>query len=383
MKVMPTRIAYVVNSLNPGGTEKLVVEMSLSLSREFELEVFCLDEPGSWAATLRGNGVPVTCLWRQPGLDLSMPSRLAGHLRRMRADIVHAHQCTPWFYAALSRFLYPASRLLLEEHGRFYPEEDKPIRRLVNRIAICPMTSRFVAVSNDIRSRLERYEGVRRAAVEVVYNGVSSPPPLDIAKRQQLRAQFGFDDSHFVVGTVGRFDPIKNLDMLIDSMAIAAGDHPELRGLLVGNGPEFARVDSLLRQRGLQDHLVLAGYRSDAQMIVQCMDLFALSSLSEGTSMALLEAMAAGVPVAVTAVGGNPEIVTDGQTGWVVPSGGVTELGRVIGEAISDARLRASHGAAGKREIRTRFTFDGMRDQYRRIYGEMVGRIAADLTRSQ
>lgn len=114
-------LAYVVNSLNPGGTEKLVAEMSFAFAAEFDIVVLCLDEPGLWANDLRDREIPVHCLWRQPGLDLAMPMRLAEHFRRCHTQIVHAHQCTPWFYAALSRLLYPAPRLLLEEHGRFFP----------------------------------------------------------------------------------------------------------------------------------------------------------------------------------------------------------------------------------------------------------------------
>ena len=157
-------LAYVVNSLNAGGTEKLVVDMSLAFAPDFEVAVICLDEPGVWAKNLREKNIPVHCIWRQPGLDMNVPVRLAHHLRRYETKIIHAHQCTAWFYAALSRLLYSSPSLLMEEHGRFFPEVENRKRAFVNRWAVRRLTHRFVAVSEDVRARLKRFEGLERAA---------------------------------------------------------------------------------------------------------------------------------------------------------------------------------------------------------------------------
>lgn len=364
-------LAYVVHSLNPGGTEKLVVEMSRAFAGEYDLLVLCLDEPGAWANELRGRGIPVHCVWRQPGLDLSVPVKLARHLRRHRTGIVHAHQCTPWFYAALARLLYPAPRLLLEEHGRFYPEVKHWPRALLNRLLIRRLTDRFVAVSEDVRRRLERYEGLDARRIEVIYNGVVAEPLLSPGARAALRSELGFSPEHFVVGTAGRFDPIKNLPLLIASLERAGREIGGLRGLLVGDGPQLADVRAQLKQRGLGDRVALTGFRDDARKLVQCLDLFVLASRSEGTSVALLEAMAAGVPVAVTAVGGNPEIVIDGQTGWVVPSESEEALTAAIRAAVIEPQARQGLARAGRRRFEERFGFERMLASYRAVYRSM------------
>lgn len=366
------RLAYVVNSLNPGGTEKLVVEMSLAFSARFDLIVVCLDEPGTWAADLRRRGIPVYCLWRQPGLDLAMPWRLAQHFRRARTQIIHAHQCTPWFYSALSRVFYRAPRLLLEEHGRFFPEVRNRVRELVNRLLIRPLTHQFVAVSADIRMRLREFEGLKRAPIDVVYNGVVVEPLLSSEARAQLRTELGFAPGDFVVGTVGRFDPIKNLPMLVESLSRAHRSLPNIRGLLVGHGPVFGAIRKQIEKAGLDGDVHTTGFRSDARRLLQCMDLFVLASFSEGTSMALLEAMAAGVPVAVTAVGGNPEIVIAGESGWVVPSGAVDELSNVIIAAASDSPLRARYARAGQRRFGEHFAFERMIGGYQQRYQNLL-----------
>jgi len=365
-------LAYVVNSLHPGGTEKLVVEMSLAFTAEFDLRVLCLDEPGLWAGRLREQGIPVHGLWRQPGLDAAMPIKLARHFRQQRTRIVHAHQCTPWFYAALARLLYPVPRLLLEEHGRFFPEVENRKRAWFNRWIVKPLTHRVVAVSEDVRERLRRYEGLQHQAIAVVYNGVAPEPLLDAATRTALRREWGFAAEDFVVGTVGRFDPIKNLPLLVNSLARAGAKASNIRGLLVGDGPELGATRDLIERLRLTDRVRLTGFRDDARTLVQCMDLFVLSSFSEGTSMALLEAMAASVPVVVTAVGGNPEVVTRDQTGWVVPSNSVEALSAALLEAANHPGKRRTLADAGQRRFEERFAFGRMIEMYRQIYREML-----------
>jgi len=370
-------LAYVVNSLNAGGTEKLVVDMSLAFAEEYNLLVICLDEPGKWAASLRERGIEVVCLWRQPGLDLSMPLKLARCLRAAGTNIIHAHQCTPWFYGALSRLYYRAPALILEEHGRFYPEISNWKRALVNRWLIRRLTHRFVAVSADIRHRLEAYEGLDSGQIQVIYNGISAPDPLLPGERDALRASFGAGPADFVVGTVGRFDAIKNLPMLVQAVARAQREVPRVRGVLVGDGPVMPAIRDLVVSTGMGKSIHLTGFRGDAGKVTQCMDLFVLSSLSEGTSMALLEAMAAGVPAAVTAVGGNPEIVLDGVTGWTVPTKDVDALARAIVSAASDDERRSAIADAGRQRYVGQFTRRHMIDGYRTLYRQLFDASAA------
>lgn len=366
-------LSYVVNALNAGGTERLVVEMGCAFAADYRVQVICLDEPGVWAGELRRRGVPVEVVWRQPGFDAGMPGRLARLFRRHGTDIVHAHQCTPWFYAALSRVLHPRPRLLLEEHGRFYPEQDAPLRVFVNRTVINRLTHRFVAVSADIGQRLVRYEGLDPQAIEVVYNGVTPATLVSTDERAALRRDLGFSPDDVVAGTVGRFDPIKNLPMLVRSLEDAGAAYPRLKGLLIGDGPEFPSIRAMIERGPMRERVRLTGYRGDARRIAQCLDLFVLPSFSEGTSMALLEAMAAGVPAIVTRVGGNPEIVVQDETGWVVSSDAGPELTAALGQAVDDPDERRTRAERGRRRFEEKFTMDQMMASYRQRYREMLG----------
>lgn len=369
-------LAYVVHSLNPGGTEKLVVEMSLAFAADFSVHVFCLDEPGLWAGDLRAAGIPVSCLWRQPGLDLLVSRRLAKGLRSCAADIVHAHQCTPWLYSALARLAFPKPRLLLEEHGRFFPEVKSVGRRTFGAVVLRRLTHRFVAVSQDVKARLARYEGLNANEIEVIYNGVKPDAPMSECDRVTSRAELGFGPEHFVIGTAGRFDPIKNLEMLVRGIGEAARVEARVRGLLIGDGEQLTAIRNLVDGLDLADRVRFTGFRPDARKLIQCLDLFVLSSFSEGTSLALLEAIAAGVPVAVTGVGGNPEIVVAGETGWVVPSGAVAALAAVILEAARDKALRTRFSVAGRQRFDECFAFAEMISSYRKLYGGLIGNVA-------
>jgi glycosyltransferase involved in cell wall biosynthesis len=272
----------------------------------------------------------------------------------------------------LSRLLHFAPRLLLEEHGRFFPEIRSLKRVLVNRLLVRRLTHRFVAVSRDIRERLRKYEGLDETRIEVIYNGVKTEKPLVPDARDELRKELGFDPGNYVVGTVGRFDPIKNLPMLVGGLARAGRNIPSLHGLLVGDGPAFTQIRSLVGNEGLSDRVRMTGFRDDAGKLIQCMDLFVLPSFSEGTSIALLDAMAAGVPVVVTDVGGNPELVLNHETGWVVPSNSVEALTAAILESANDAAKRRRFAEAGKHRFENRFTFERMIENYRKMYRSLL-----------
>jgi glycosyltransferase involved in cell wall biosynthesis len=160
--------------------------------------------------------------------------------------------------------------------------------------------------------------------------------------------------------------------MLIDSFAAAIKVVPNLKGLLVGDGPEYKEIGVRVESSGLSGAVRMPGFRNDAQLLIQCMDLFVLSSKSEGTSMALLEAMAAGVPVVVTDVGGNPEIVLHEETGILVRSGSVDALAKAIIEAQRSFEMYRDLGVAGRRRFLERFSFTKMIQSYRNIYDDLL-----------
>ncbi|WP_456432627.1 glycosyltransferase [Thermosulfuriphilus sp.] len=365
-------VCHLVLSLEPGGTEHLVYKMCRDLRRDHHVLVCCLDSLGYWGKRLREEGVAVYVLFRSPGIDLSIPFALSRILRAHQVDILHTHQYTPFFYGALTRILIPGLKVLFLEHGRHWPEKESSLKNLFNRLILQPLASRIVAVSRETKERLIKYEGLSGRRIEVIYNGIEDIPSLEPEERFKLRQSLGFGLEDQVVITVGRFDPIKNLPLLLEALALARSNGARLKGLLVGDGPMMADIKALRRRLGLEEALVLTGYRTDARRLLQAGDIFVLSSFSEGTSLALLEAMAAGLPCVVTEVGGNPEIVIDGRTGFVVPSGSVVRMAAALSLLAERKDIAQKMGRAARRRFEEGFTFEAMMDKYRRLYRALV-----------
>jgi glycosyltransferase involved in cell wall biosynthesis len=367
------KIAYVVNSLNLGGAENLVVQMSLAFSSTHSVMVICLDEPGLWADKLRTAGIPVYCVYRQDGLDFHTALRLAALTRKYDIDIIHAHQCTAWFYAALSRLLFRKPKLLFEEHGRHYPEVRSVKKIIVNKLLVQHLTHYIVAVSHDLSQRLIEFEGVSLGRIKVIYNGIESPLQLSEEKRVNLRKGFGVLIDEFLVGSVGRLDHIKNYPLLLQTFAELITEYPKAKLMLVGEGPEREHLQNLAEELAIVEKVIFTGYRQDATDLLQAFDLFVLCSFSEGTSMALLEAMATGLPSVVTDVGGNSDLITSGESGWVVNSDDKHSLLIASKEAIGDCRKARKYALNARTRFDKQFTFDRMISGYQNLYLSMVG----------
>jgi L-malate glycosyltransferase len=367
---MKKRIAYVVHSLNPGGTERLAADMALALQKEYDIRIICLDEPGIWADPVRAAGIPVISFYRQPGLDLRLPVMLACYAEKNRIDFFHAHQTTPWFYAGLSRLIQPKTKLVFEEHGRHYPEFLNKKKRLFNRMVLQKLTNTVVAVSRDVKDRLVSYEGIDPKKIQVVYNGTRPLPPMTPKDRNALRHRLGFQENDIVAGFIGRLDPIKNLPLILEGFLRAFRQCPALKLLIIGDGPMMAQTKDSIRQLNIQKQVTLAGYQPDAAKLAPAMDIFLLVSFSEGTSMALLEAMSAGVPAIVTRVGGNPEIVVHDQTGWIIFSDDPDALTKALVEAATDREKCQTMGTNAEKRFLEKFTFNRMIQHYQTIYRE-------------
>ena len=369
---MKKKIAYIVHSLNLGGTERLAVDMSLAFRDSFQMHIICLDEPGIWAGNVRGMDIPVTCFYRQEGLDLTIPQFLAAYARKNQIDLFHAHQSSPWFYSALSRFFYSKPKLLFQEHGRLYPEILNKKRRFLNKVLIQKLTHKAVAVSEDVKRRLNIYEGLNSENCKVIYNGTKVNESVTGQKREDLRYEFGFQKSDIVVGSVGRLDQIKNFPLMLKGFTKAKKQIKNLKGIIIGDGPMKTDLFRLIKELKIEEDFKLPGYKSNAAVYTNVFDIFTLLSFSEGTSMALLESMACGLPSIVTDVGGNPEIVLNGETGRVIPSDDVSSFSEVLVRMCKKSEKRRELGNKARKRYQEKFTFDHMVKQYELIYGEIL-----------
>jgi L-malate glycosyltransferase len=363
-------VMQVVLSLTPGGTEHLVVEICTRLQPGFAVTVCCLDDEGSWAAGLQRQGIEVIALHRRPGFRPGIGHRIARLAAERGVDLLHCHQYSPFVYGRVAAMWNRGLRIVYTEHGRLSDAAPTWKRRVVN-----PLLSRFdgsiVAVSGELREYMiaSRFPAER---VGVIHNGIEPRVPPSRDDREAARRTLGLDDDAFVIATVARLDPVKDLMTLLDAFADVRRRRPRARLVIVGDGPERERLASRAGRDDLAGGVLITGFRADVRALLPAADLYVSSSISEGISITILEAMAACVPVVATAVGGTPEILADG-TGVLVASRDPQQLAWAILSLEADAGRRRALAAAARERLETAFTLDRMVDDYASMYRRLIG----------
>lgn len=359
------RVMQLVLSLSPGGTERLVIEIVRALSERIDSIVCCLDQPGAWADELVALGVPVVSLAREPGFHPALAVRLARVLKQRDIDIVHCHHYSPYVYGLLAAVLQPTVQLVFTEHGRLSDAAPSRKRRFVN-----PLLSRWpgklCAVSADLKNHMIA-EGFPARRVGVTYNGIDPGQRPTAAERRAARESLGLPEGAFVVGTVGRLDPVKNLHLLLQTHAFLVSKHSHVRTVIVGDGSERASLEAHAQSLGITDSITFAGYRADVRALLPAFDVYMNTSSYEGVSLTILEAMATALPVVATRVGGNPEVVIDQETGLLLPSI-ARSLADAVGGLIHDERRRRVLGDAGRFRVKRHFSIARMVEEYASVY---------------
>jgi L-malate glycosyltransferase len=358
------RVLQVVLSLNPGGTERLVMELAERLHPELPTAVCCLDEPGAWADELRTKGIDVTALGRQPGFHPALGLALGRIADRHGATVVHAHHYSPFIYSCLARVRRPSLKLVFTEHGRLSDAPPSAKRRLANRV-FGRLPHAIYAVSENLRQHIVA-EGFAAASVGVIYNGIDIGPLPDAAARIRIRSTLGAADNVLVVGTIARLDPVKDLGTLITAVAALAARRRVLLAV-IGDGSERGQLERLAATLGITAHVRFLGQRDDARDWLAGCDVYVNSSVTEGVSLTILEAMAAGLPIVATHVGGTPEVVEDDR-GRLIPARDAVALRKALEELSEHPGLSAKLGAAARACAEKRFRLDRMIGEYRAVY---------------
>jgi glycosyltransferase involved in cell wall biosynthesis len=354
------------------GAESLVYEMVLGMEAEFDFSLYLLDDIGPLGRELAERGVPVTVLGRKPGVDLGLARRLGKAFRADGVELVHAHQYTPWFYATLGAMQgFSRPKVLFTEHGRHYPDFRRPKRVAFNRVLL-PFTDGIVAVSGFIRDCLRDNEGLPESRIRVLYNGIDPDRFAVSPDRDALRRGQGIGPDDPVVGIAARFAPVKDHATLLGAFRAVKQRLPAAKLVLAGDGELRSDLEARSDELGIRDSVRFLGVRRDVPALLRTWDVFCLSSLSEGTSVTLLEAMASGLPAVVTRVGGNPEVVQEGVTGHTAPRGDAEALGDALVRVLSDRETGARMGQAGRTRVHEIFTIDGMVDGYRALYRSLL-----------
>jgi glycosyltransferase involved in cell wall biosynthesis len=356
----------VLPSLVPGGQEVIVLRLSLALRKAgFIVGVTCTELEGPLADRMRDEGFDVA-LVPAPGLRTNLrASALIRRFVELRPDVVHVHSGV-WLKAARAARMAGVPRVVHTIHGLL---DHEPWHSAMFKRFAARHTDMIVAVSEPLGHHLVDDVGVVAAKVQVILYGVDTTHFQPGGDRTALRERLGLAQDGPVIGHVARLAAIKNQTLLLDAFANVLRERPSAALVIVGDGDERLRLESRIAELGIGGAERLVGEVDDAAPIYRDFDVFALTSNNEGTSMSLLEAMASGVAVVATSVGGSPALLNHGDCGVLVPPGDIDALTGALLALVDDDVRRERLGGAGRLHVQQAYSADAMCRRYVEVYG--------------
>ena len=380
---LPPLVMHVVYRFDTGGLENGVVNLINHLPLDaFRHVVVALSVVTDFRQRVHRPDVEFIALNKPSGHGVKLYPRLSQLFRQFRPAIVHTRNLAA-LEATVPAWFAGVPVRIHGEHGRDVDDLDGNRRKYQwMRRMYRPWVSHYVALSQDLAGYIEHRVGVPRQRISQIYNGVDVQLFRPALEPQPIPGCPFNTANHWIVGTVGRMqqvkDPVLLAQAFVRTLELAPALRTRLRLVMVGDGPMRAPTQALLDSAGVGDLAWLPGERKDIATVMQGLNAFVLPSRAEGVSNTILEAMACGLPVVATAVGGNPELVADGRTGRLVASRDVAGMADCIARWSAQPDLAASMGRAGRAEVEARFSLEAMVEAYRRLYAD---RLAACVNR--
>jgi glycosyltransferase involved in cell wall biosynthesis len=369
----PIRVAHIIQNLNYGGMEQVLHNLAQRLSKEgFDVHVVVIEYLGHFAQGLEEH-VTLHQVPPMPRWSLLHPGALIAAIRAIAPDVVHSHGGV-WLKAARAARSARVGTVVHTDHGRSDPIP--LVDRLVDNAA-SRVTDRIIAVSDSLARTLQSQVVHDPTIVQVITNGVDLDrlrPPSD---RAQLRHSLGLPVDAPIIGSIGRLEPVKNYQLALRAFArlgngVSNGASPRL--VLAGDGSDRSQLEILAEELGISDRVIFLGWRDDPGRLFGCFDLFTLSSLSEGTSISLLESMGSAVCPAVTDVGGNSAVMGPELSSLLVPSNDAESLAELWKRLLASPLERSRLAQLARARVQEQFSLEAMVARHADLYRELLDR---------
>ncbi len=368
-------VLYLIDKMGRGGAQTHLLVLASHLDRaRFAPSITCLLYEGEMADAVRAAGLPLEALGAR---RIYGPSalraflRLVRRLRTERPAIVQTYLTSANVFGALAARAAGIQRLLTTRRDTGFGDS----RALSRALTLTSRgATRILCVSRDVAEVVARREGADPSKLAVIPNGIDLDRFSPRGRRLEMRRRMELPDSALVAITVTHITPVKGMDVLARAAPSVVERHPEVRFVVVGDGdePDEASFRRLLDDLGLRDRFLLVGDRTDVPDLLEAADLFVLPSRSEGQPNALIEAMAMGLPIVATRVGGVPEVALDGEEAILVPPDSPEALASACASVLDSADLRCRLGASARARARREHDAAIMARQYEKLYGDIL-----------
>ncbi len=349
-------VAHLLTSVEVGGAEQLVLQLIPAMATHgYRGRVICLRRAGALEPAFRRAGIDVDVLPDgEGGGAVPLAMKLSRHLRQRRPVILHSHNNSPLLVGAVARRLANVSCHVHTKHGASTPSS------LLARVGMrwaAGRVDRVAVVSAATHRDAVAVDGFPPDEITVLRNGVARPETTAA----------GVEPTWSAI-CVGRLEPVKGHRHLIDAVALIVARHPEFRLAIVGDGSERRSLTAQVRALGVEQSVEFLGMRDDVQHLLPRAAMFILPSISEGVSLTLLEAMAAGLPIVATAVGGTPEVVANRQSALLVAPADAPALAQAVAALLDAPSLARELARSARQRFDAEFSLEQMAAGYADIY---------------
>ena len=374
----PPLIAHIIHRLDIGGLENGLVNLINQIPPErFRHAIICMKDYTDFSQRIQQEGVTLHALHKREGQDLSVHGRLWRLLRRLKPAIVHTRNMAT-LEMQVTAFLAGVQGRVHGEHGWDMADLDgsRLKSRLLRRL-FRPFVNQYIVLSRHQLHYLPEQIGVSVGCIDHICNGVDTHRfhPAVIPEKAVFPPGFA-PPGTLVIGAVMRMQPVKAPEVLVKSFLSLLEQEPKardrLRLVMIGDGPLLPALREQLAAAGAMDLAWLPGAREDVPDLLRAMDIFVLPSLAEGICNTVLEAMASGLPVIASRVGGNPDLVTDRETGRLIPAASVDELTMALRQYLHDPVRIRTQGDAARMRAEQVFGLDAMVDHYMSVYDRLL-----------
>ena len=369
-------IAHVIYRLDFGGLENGVVNLLNNLPKDkYRHVVIALTEVTDFKDRITNPEVECIALHKQPGKDLKVYIKLFRLFKKIRPQIVHTRNL-PALDVAVPAWLSGVPKIIHSEHGRDTIDIDgKNSKYRLMRKVLSPIIDRFAALSVDLEDWLVDDVGIKATKVVRICNGVDTTK-FSVQTRTKVEDFPEAFAGRIVIGTVGRMEEVKDTLLLIKSFVRLLEKYPQMRErvrlVLIGTGSLYSAAQAMLKENEIESMVWMPGARDDIPAILKKLDIFVLPSLAEGISNTILESMASGLPVIATDVGGNSELVANGETGYLVPPSNTEAMTEAIYKYLENEELCQQHGENAIERVESNFSFAAMVEKYDALYSGVL-----------